>query len=90
MTTAIKVNCPMGSDLDNAVQAGGFCLQNEKADKSVELHNWVNGKLQVSIFDQHGDFEGLALYSKAQLLRWFPIQVFDTEVEVLSDFGFIN
>ena len=90
MTTTIEVNCPAYSDLDNAVQAGGFCLQNEKGTKSVELHNWVNGKLEVSLFDQNGTFEGLAFYSKAQLYRWFPIQVFVPEIEVLSDFGFIN
>ena len=87
MNTTIKVSCPMGSDLDKAVQAGGFCLQNEKATYSVELHNWVNGRLEVSLFDQNGTFEGLAYFTKAQLLRWFPIQVFDTEVEVLSNFG---
>ena len=87
MNTTIKVSCPMGSDLDKAVMAGGFCLQNEKKTKSVEVHNWVGGKLEVSLFDQYGTFEGLAFYSKSQLLRWFPIQVFSTEVNVLSDFG---
>jgi hypothetical protein len=90
MNTTIRVSCPIDSDLDKAVLAGGFCLQNERANRSVELHNWVSGKLEVSLFDHKGTFEGLALYSKAQLLRWFPIQVFIPEVEVLSDFGFSN
>ena len=83
----IKIHCPEDSDLDKAVQAGGFCMQNEKGTKSVELHGRIGPKYEVSLFNQNGTFEGLALYSKAQLLRWFPIQVFDVNVEVLSNFG---
>lgn len=83
----IKVHCPENSDLDKAVQAGGFCMQNTKGTKSVELHNRIGPKFEVSLFDHNGTCEGLAFYSKAQLLRWFPVQVFDINIEVLSDFG---